>query len=476
VARYSGAGEAGTAQAFADEVYATLASGMSRTTDDGHALRLAPHPGTPDRSWLDRLKLPRQPRGPGLECPRGVSCESIPAPYQLLGDGTDPSAYGNHDLSDRPVRQRVEYIVIHDTEVSYDETLKLVQDPTYVSWHYTVRSADGHIAQHVPTKDVAWHAGNWYVNAKAVGVEHEGFGAQASWYTEAMYRSSAKLVRYLALKLGVPLDRAHIIGHDNVPGTVPSTVAGMHWDPGPYWDWSHYFDLLGAPLPSTGSPLGGMVVIKPNFATNQPAFTGCDGVKGDPCPARGSSDVILRTAPSATAPLVSDIGLHPGGQPSTMDVSDVGAVAGTGQRFAVAGRSGDWTAIWYLGQRAWFYNPRSAPAAVWTTGLVVTPKAGLASVPVYGRAYPEAAAYPAGVPVQSVVPLQYTLLAGQRYSLAAVLPSEYYRASTFDGSSPGDWTVIRGTTTYAQIQFGHRVMYVNLADVRIVPATSGASG
>ena len=42
----------------------------------------------------------------------------------------------------------------------------------------------------------------------------------------------------------------HIIGHDKVPGTTPRNVAGMHWDPGPYWDWEHYFELLGAPLQS----------------------------------------------------------------------------------------------------------------------------------------------------------------------------------------------------------------------------------
>ena len=116
------------------------------------------------------------------------------------------------------------------------------------SWHYSLRSVDGHIAQHVKTKDVGWHAGNWYVNAKSIGLEHEGFAAQGTWYTEAMYRTSAKLVRHLALRLGIPLDRQHIIGHDNVPGTTAATVAGMHWDPGPYWDWSHYFDLLRAPV------------------------------------------------------------------------------------------------------------------------------------------------------------------------------------------------------------------------------------
>jgi hypothetical protein len=471
VARYSTASEAGAAQAFADEVFATLASGASRTTDDGYAVRLIARPITPDRSLLDRLRLPRHPRADGLECPSGVSCEWIPAPYQLLGDGTKPGNYGNHDLSDRPGRQKIEYIVIHDTETSYDDTIGLVQDPDYVSWNYTIRSADGHIAQHVKTKDVAWQAGNWYVNSKSVGIEHEGFAAQqGAWYTEAMYRASAKLVRYLSVRLGVPLDRSHVIGHDNVAGGTPANVKNMHWDPGPYWDWAHYFELLGAPLPGGGTPRGGMVTIRPDYRTNRPAFTGCTGDGNAPCPAHGSSEVILRSAPSLDAPLVSDPGLHPDGSPSTMYVSDHGARASTGQRYAVADRRGDWTAIWYLGQKAWFLNPPSAPTAVGSTGLVVTPKPGKATIPVYGRAYPEAAAYPAGVTPQPVVPLQYTLAAGQRYSLGGILPSEYYKATTFDGSAPGDWTVVRGATRYAQIQFGHRVMYVNLDDVLVLPS------
>ncbi|MGI5212502.1 N-acetylmuramoyl-L-alanine amidase [Plantactinospora sp. CA-290183] len=467
VARYSGSDRADAAAAFADEVYRTITEGASRTTDDGHRLTLPAHAGlTPQRSWLDRLGLGGPaPRPDGLECPRDISCEWIPAPYQAFGAGD----YGNHDLSDRPGRQKIEYIVIHDTEGSYDTTLRLVQDPTYVSWQYTLRSADGHIAQHVRAKDVAWHAGNWYVNAKAIGLEHEGFAAQGTWYTEAMYRTSAKLVRYLAARYDIPLDRQHIIGHDNVPGTIPSTVAGMHWDPGPYWNWSHYFDLLRAPLRGVGTPRAGLVTIDPDFATNRPAFTGCE-TAGVPCPSRGSSSVVLHTAPAADAPLVNDVALRPDGTPNTMHISDHGARASAGQTYALADRRGDWTAIWYLGQKAWFHNPAGNPTAKWTAGLVATPRPGRATIPVYGRAYPEADAYPAGVPYQTVTPLPYTLPAGQRYAVGDVLPSEYYRATTFDGSSPGDWTVIRGDLRYVQIQFGHRIMFVNLDDVLLLPS------
>ncbi|MFI6800315.1 N-acetylmuramoyl-L-alanine amidase [Streptosporangium canum] len=460
VARYSGAAEAEAAKFFADEVYATIQAGAERVTDDGQKVGLKAVPGLKKfEKWLERLGL-RRPGRDGVECPPTVSCEWIPAPYQALPDDD----YGNHDLSNRPWNQKVDYIVIHDMEGYFGPSVNLVQDPARpASWHYSLRSSDGHIAQHLKTKDVGWQAGNWYVNAKSIGLEHEGFlGEGAAWYTEAMYRTSAKLVRYLALRHGVPLDRAHIIGHDNVPGTLPTTVRQMHEDPGPFWDWAHYFELLGKPLHASGGPKAQSVMILPDYAKNQPYYYGCD--RKNPtadCAPHGSSSVWLRTEPRADAPLVKDIGKHPTGD-SLYSVYDHSARANTGQRYALAERQGDWTAIWYLGQKAWFHNPAAQPTAVPSRGLVVTPKPGLATVPVYGRAYPEPEAYPANVPVQAITPLQYTLAAGQRYTLGLAAQGEYYRAVTFDASQH---VVVRGKLKYYQIQFGHRVMFVKADDV-----------
>ncbi len=103
-----------------------------------------------------------------------------------------------------------------------------------------------------------------------------------------------------------------------------------------------------------------------------------------------------------------------------MHISDHSSRVETGQQYAVADRQGDWTAIWYLGQKGWFHNPKRHPTALWSAGLVATPKQGKASIPVYGRAYPEAAAYPANIPPQAVTPLQYSLPAGQKYSVGLV--------------------------------------------------------
>jgi N-acetyl-anhydromuramyl-L-alanine amidase AmpD len=442
---------------FAGQVYDVLRTGVARTTDDGQRVTLAATPS---------IAAGANPANDGeTECPKGLGCEWIPAPYQQLDPG-DPTSYGNHDLGDRPASQKISYIVIHDTEGDYPTTLKLAQDPAYVSWNYTIRSADGHVAQHVKAKDVAWHAGNWYINAKAIGIEHEGFLAQGgAWYTEAMYRSSAALVRYLTAKYDIPVDRGHILGHDNVPGTTPAGVKAMHVDPGPYWDWAHYFDLLHHPLHADAGPRSGMVMVLPDYDENVVPYTGCDAPSA-PCPPHGGGSIMLRTEPRADAPLVKDIGKHPPNGDATMAVDDHSARAATGQKYAVADRQGDWTAIWYLGQKAWFLNPRRQPVAVGVRGYVVTPRA--ASAPVYGRAYPEPEAYPANVPVQSLVPMQYTFAAGQSYAVLGGVRGEYDYSNTFDVATHA---VVRGNLRYYEIQFGHRVEFVKAGDVVLRPVS-----
>ncbi|MEV5494406.1 N-acetylmuramoyl-L-alanine amidase [Nonomuraea fuscirosea] len=417
----------------------------------------------PELSWDGEAEpelsaLPKQQKPGQAECPSTLTCEWMPAAYKRFGKKKDRD-YGNHD---RLARTRaVDYIVIHDTEGSYAGIPSMIRNPKYVSWHYTIRSRDGHVAQHVKTNDIAWHAGNWDVNTRSIGIEHEGYLAKGgAWYTEAMYRSSARLVKHLAAKYHIPLNRAHILGHDNVPGTTPQTVAGMHEDPGPYWDWAHYFALMGKPFKAAKD--GDSVIIRPSYTTNRPRFTGCVTTKPEQaCPAHGAATVWLHKSPSHTAPLVTDLGKHPG-KPSTYSVYDHSARASTGQRFAVAARQGDWTAIWYLGQKAWFHNPASAPTAVPAKGPMVTPTSG--RVKVYGRAYPEKSAYKSAA-YQALTPLKYTIEPGQTYTVGDTVTGSYYAANAFRASKHVTTT---GKTRYYQIQLGHRVMFVMTGDVRLI--------
>ncbi|GAA1689129.1 N-acetylmuramoyl-L-alanine amidase [Fodinicola feengrottensis] len=473
VGRYSSATTTAGAKEFADQVFDLIRTGMSRQTVDGQQVTLAAAPGvSPATGQLAALHLSAPAAGTTQpDCPSTLDCDFIPAAYQQTG--TSKEAYGNYDLANRPSTSKIQYIVIHDQEGYYNGTVSWFQNPAaQATSNYVMRSSDGHITQMVPTKDVAWHAGNWYVNTHSIGIEHEGFAAAgATWYTEAMYRQSAKLVRYLAQRFNIPLDRQHIIGHGNVPGLSTNKIRGMHWDPGPFWDWNHYLDLLHA-TPRQDRH-GGLLTIAPNFATQQLPVSGCDtSGSGTPCAAQGSNFVYLRTSPSADAPLVTDVGLHAG--PATTDIADWGARAEAGQQFVAAGRSGDWSAIWYLGQKAWFLNPRSTPTAYSSAGFEITPRHGLASIPVYGKAYPEAAAYNGSpVPVQPDDALAYTIAAGQRYTLGEWrVSTDYYYAPTIDSSYPGDHTVVTGHTRYVEIQYNHRIAFVRASDVQVLPAIS----
>ena len=132
---------------------------------------------------------------------------------------------------------------------SYAGSISWFQNPSaQVSAHYLIRSSDGAVTQMVRDKDIAWHAGNWTYNTQSIGIEHEGFVNDASWYTDAMYRSSAALTKYMCDKYGIPKDRSHIIGHNEVPGAT-------HTDPGPNWNWSYYMQLV------TGSSGGWSTIV-----------------------------------------------------------------------------------------------------------------------------------------------------------------------------------------------------------------------
>jgi len=391
----------------------------------------------------------------GAECPNGLACRIMPAAYQQ--NSADPGDYGNYDLATRPSDGlAIRFIVIHDTEYGYDPTIALFQNPlAYVSSHYVIRSSDGQVTQMVPTQDVAWHAGNWWVNSHAVGIENEGFATEGNaWYTEQMYRSLARLTRYLADRYAIPLDREHIIGHDQVPGPTAAFQPGMHWDPGPYFDWAHFMALVGAPVnPSGGDHTGRIVTIDPNFVTNRPVVTYCQAGSCQTLPSQPTNFVYLHTGPSESSPLIHDSGLPGSG---TTQANDWGDKAVTGQSFAVAGRSGDWVAIWYGGQKAWFEDP-AGKNTVPGGGTLVTPKAGLGSIAVYGRAYPEDI---------SVSTLGYTIPSGQVYVAKDLVGADYYDATTFDAL--GTYNVFTGPTKFYEISFNHRLAFLRAADVDIV--------
>ncbi|MFD1538446.1 N-acetylmuramoyl-L-alanine amidase [Nonomuraea guangzhouensis] len=225
VAKYGHASSADVARLYADTVYDQLSQGIRATTPAGETLTATPRTVQPERG--DYAKA--QELG---------KTNTLAASVDYPSAAWAPAHSSNYAVSNRPTSDAIDRIVIHVAQGTYAGTIDWFQTgprPKPTSAHYVVRSSDGAITQMVREKDRAFHAGDY--NRRSVGIEHEGWVEQASWFTDTMYRSSAALVRNIADRYGIPKDRSHIIGHVEVPGTD-------HTDPGPNWNWTKYMQYV----------------------------------------------------------------------------------------------------------------------------------------------------------------------------------------------------------------------------------------
>ena len=147
-----------------------------------------------------------------------------------------------------------------------------------------------------------------------------------------------------------------------------------------------------------------------------------------------------------------------------------GNKVGTGTRWVLAERRGDWDSIFYSGQEGWFYNPGHKSTRL-ARATVVTPRAGLATVPVFGVGYPQPAAY---VPPKTPVAMEktYEIEAGQKYVAMQRVTADYYWAKVYvekdKYGTTADQTVVKDGTEYFLINFNHREALVRVADMEIV--------
>lgn len=205
------------------------------------------------------------------------------------------------------------FCVIHDMEGYYEASISYLNRcdldtsgnyAVQASIHYAVNGIQngpgendpgdppaGDITQCVAGTNYAWHA--ICLNRYSFGTEHEGFVSNPAWYTEAMYVASAGLQRFLCTNNAIPMDRNHIVGHGewqnsawiswmstNYPAISPT--CNSHTDPGIFWDWPHfmnlingtnygnYWDLNGANVGSSSTPSGtwNMTTTNWNYSSN----------------------------------------------------------------------------------------------------------------------------------------------------------------------------------------------------------------
>jgi N-acetyl-anhydromuramyl-L-alanine amidase AmpD len=195
----------------------------------------------------------------------------------------------------------VRYLVIHDIEGSASSAINTFRAPGAVTSAHYVIDSKGAIVQMVHEKDIANHAGHAAYNGFGIGIEHAGH-AMHDEYTDAEYRSSARLAAEIVKRHGIPIDQDHIVGHLQVPRTddvlpacaTTSTRCGgksAHDDPGPFWSWTRYMALVRAAAASIGYtgtsvPVPPLTIAKPTALAITRALQGaywltrCDA--GDP--------------------------------------------------------------------------------------------------------------------------------------------------------------------------------------------------
>ncbi|MFE5944578.1 N-acetylmuramoyl-L-alanine amidase [Streptomyces sp. NPDC056480] len=477
VAHYSQGADTAVAGRFADGVFAAIRTGKQRVRKDGQRVSLAETPSVrPTRSQLASLGLRTASAAAVPECPSELNCRFVPA------------AASNYQVSSRNSNgMDVDFIVIHDLEGSYDGGVSWFQDPVSgVSAHYVMKADGSAATQMVATKDIAFHAGNYWVNLHGIGIEMEGYAAQGpTWFTPAQYKATATLVRYLARRFDVPLDRRHIIGHDNVLPPRPARAPDAHWDPGPYWDWERFMTLLdadqpqerkaegeetaanmtsagmtGAGVTGAGIGIGEAVRIAPAYSKNAQTVTVC----APTCRSQTqpSNFLSVRTEPRADAPLVSDLALRPDGSAGSDRIDDWGSTVVWGQEFVVADVRGDWTAIWFGGRKGWIHNPAGVNTRPAPNARIVRPASGATSVSIYTTAYPRATEYPRGLPAS----------AQTRFSMYAFPPGQAYVAARtsvdaddfFPATPTRPEAVVIGDQKYDVIQYNRRLATVNTAE------------
>ncbi len=154
----------------------------------------------------------------------------------------------------------VSAITLHTVQGTYAGCISWFQNcAAGVSAHYVVRSSDGQITQMVDETLKGWHVGS--ENPYTIGYEHEGYVSDPSWYTTAMYTSSANLTRDICSSgYGINPLRTYfgpasstievlgsctkIKGHQHYPYQT-------HTDPGINWDWEYYYKLINNSTPVT---------------------------------------------------------------------------------------------------------------------------------------------------------------------------------------------------------------------------------
>jgi N-acetylmuramoyl-L-alanine amidase CwlA len=130
---------------------------------------------------------------------------------------------GSPNKNDSSMRKPITTVVIHWFGVGTLESAdnRFRSETGGASAHYGV--SEDTIYQWVKEEEVAWHAGNWAMNQRSIGIEHDATTTKNA--SEKTYQTAGALLCDICKRNNIPLDRTHIIGHKEVVSTqCPGTL------------------------------------------------------------------------------------------------------------------------------------------------------------------------------------------------------------------------------------------------------------
>ena len=298
VADASGSTEQDVASAFADDAYAVIASGASRRTVDGKQVSLVPSSVQPQAAQVG----PTRPAQEAEQRPRSTARPDSPASGSPRPTRTSAAATTATTTSRTGPARRRSSTSSSTTPRDLRHHPQAVQDPTYLALE--LHAALGPTGTSPSTSRPRTSAGTPATGTSTPARSASSTRAsprQGAWYTEAMYRSLGQAGALPRRRGTTSRSTAqHIIGHDNVPGIPPAQRRRHALGPGPLLGLGALLRPARRPAPAhSGTPEDRAGHHRPGLRHQPPGRSPAARRAGVPCPPRGSSSVILRTAPVA---------------------------------------------------------------------------------------------------------------------------------------------------------------------------------
>ena len=140
---------------------------------------------------------------------------------------------------------KVDLVVLHTTESGAASAVRWFADERAKAAAHYIIGPTGLVYECVPEDMAAWHAGNFKYNLRSIGIEVAGYHDRPDTWTDAVVSECGRLVGEICRRHDIPIDRAHVVGHFDVPSPDGKGMggAGHHIDPGPHCPFERIIDI-----------------------------------------------------------------------------------------------------------------------------------------------------------------------------------------------------------------------------------------